>query len=181
MYATRMRWKQTLRVRYRNRTVPPIGESSYPQAFMPRGPLRYSISVAFLALLAVACAVRRPAHPDREREAPPGQWFMIQRLGGDGRVPLRALSRALEATREKAASDAPGSWTGIGPVNIGGRVTALALAPNDGNHIWLGAAAGGVFTSTNGGTAWTARFDDQAPMSIGSIAAHPTDSLTAWV
>jgi photosystem II stability/assembly factor-like uncharacterized protein len=140
---------------------------------MPSRPLRFALSLGLLVLI-TDCAARR------EREAHPGQWFMAQRLSGDGRIPYRALSRALEA-REMAAADAPGSWVGIGPINIGGRVTALALDPNDGNHIWLGAAAGGVFTSANGGTTWTARFDDQAPLSIGSITAHPTDSLTAWV
>src|SRR5262245_23968566 len=147
-----------------------IGESSYAHPSMPRR----SMILGLLLLVAAGCAARR------EREVPPGQWFMAQRLSGDGRIPLRALSGALEGAKGKAAADAPGSWVGIGPLNIGGRVTALGLDPNDGNHIWLGAAAGGVFTSANGGTTWTARFDDQAPLSIGSIAVHPTDSLTAW-
>src|SRR5262245_52330834 len=139
--------------------------------------------LAVLALAGSGCAARRGRLEARarERETPPGAWFMVQRLGGDGRIPLRALSSAVEATRARAVADAPGSWVFIGPLNIGGRVTALGLDPNNGNHIWLGAAAGGVFTSTNGGTSWTAVFDDQAALSVGSIAVHPPDSQTAWV
>jgi hypothetical protein len=117
---------------------------------------------------------------ERDGDVPAGGWFMAQRHSGGGRVPDRALSRAIEesAGRGKSASY---TWVNVGPVNIGGRVTALGLDPNDSSHIWLGAAAGGVFTSADGGTTWTARFDEQGPMSIGSIAVHPTDSSTAYV
>jgi photosystem II stability/assembly factor-like uncharacterized protein len=121
----------------------------------------------------------------------PNHWFMRQRLSGDP-VPVRALARALDdyrrvrarrdrATEEAGVDEAPGSWAFAGPINVGGRVTALAVDPNNANRIWLGAAAGGVWLSEDGGVSWTSVFDTQTAQSIGSLAAHPTDSNIVYV
>src|SRR6185503_12800120 len=73
------------------------------------------------------------------------------------------------------------SWVGVGPLNVGGRVSAIAVDPNDGNRIWLGTAEGGVFLSTDGGTSWTPKFDDQVVLPVGSLVAHPTNSSIEYV
>ncbi|OLC54281.1 MAG: hypothetical protein AUH92_04370 [Acidobacteria bacterium 13_1_40CM_4_69_4] len=107
---------------------------------------------------------------------------MRQRLSGNGAIPARARARALQEARARGALvSAPGSWISAGPFNIGGRVTALGVDPNDGNHLWLGSAEGGVFVSTDGGTGWSPVFDGETALSIGSIAAHPHDSGTVYV
>src|SRR2546422_233649 len=112
----------------------------------------------------------------------PSSWFLNQRLSGDGAIRARARARALEQARTRGIlASAPGSWLSAGPINIGGRVTALGVDPNDGNHLWLGSAEGGVFVSTDCGTSWTAVFDGETALSIGSIATHPVDSGTAYV
>jgi photosystem II stability/assembly factor-like uncharacterized protein len=114
--------------------------------------------------------------------APPPSWFMTQRLAGAGRIPVRARGRALAEARargERAA--AAGSWVAAGPLNVGGRATAVAVDPNDADRIWLGTADGGVFRSANSGVDWVPLFDGQTATAIGSIAAHPTDSNTVYV
>src|SRR5262245_32675770 len=92
-------------------------------------------------------------------------------------IPPDALRRA----RSAAISSAPGTWALAGPLNIGGRLTALAVDPNDRDHVWAGAAAGGVFESHDAGTTWAPVFDDQPVLNIGALAAHPTDSDIVYV
>ena len=135
-------------------------------------------------LAAAICGLSACAAPDTQRnERPfPSSWFLNQRLSADGAIPVRARARALEQARARGIlASAPGSWLSAGPINIGGRVTALGVDPNDINHLWLGSAEGGVFVSTDGGTTWTAVFDGETALSIGSIATHPVDSGTAYV
>lgn len=42
-------------------------------------------------------------------------------------------------------------WKNIGPFDIGGRVRSIAVHPNNPNIVYIGAAAGGIWKSTNGG------------------------------
>jgi hypothetical protein len=98
--------------------------------------------------------------------------------------------------RAAVASDA---WQPLGPVplasdasgngtqdyhQVSGRATAVAIDPADpsGNTIFIGGAQGGVWQSANAanGTAsnvaWTPVADDQATLSVGSIAIQPGNS-----
>jgi hypothetical protein len=60
---------------------------------------------------------------------------------------------------------------------VAGRMTALAV---DGRTVYAGAAAGGVWRSTNGGRTWTPVFDQQNDLSIGALAIDPADH-SVWV
>lgn len=123
-----------------------------------------------------------PGGRPREEARFPNRWFLEQRLSGDGVIPPAARRRALEeAERAGILGEAPGSWVNVGPRNIGGRVTAIAVAPNSANRVWIGTADGGVWETTDGGTNWTPRFDSETSLSIGSIAAHPTDPDIVYV
>ncbi|HEY4838714.1 MAG TPA: hypothetical protein VIH72_08910, partial [Candidatus Acidoferrales bacterium] len=82
----------------------------------------------------------------------------------------------------------PSNWTNLGPqpvtnsaggANFGnpsatGRVTAIAVDPTTTNTssqvIYIGAATGGVWKSTNGGTSWNTIFDQNNSLAIGGIA-----------
>jgi len=65
--------------------------------------------------------------------------------------------------------------TPSGGAHVSGRVTALAVDPGDntGNTVYLGAAQGGVWKTTNGGTSWSPLTDNQASLAIGSIVIDP--------
>jgi photosystem II stability/assembly factor-like uncharacterized protein len=63
----------------------------------------------------------------------------------------------------------------IGPATMGGRVDDLAIVESDPRVIFVGAAAGGVFKSINGGQSWQPVFDDQVSPSIGDLALAPSN------
>ena len=61
----------------------------------------------------------------------------------------------------------------VGPV--GNRVTSVVGIPGQPNIYYAGAASGGIFKTTDGGTHWDAIFDEQPVSSIGALAHAPTD------
>ena len=66
-------------------------------------------------------------------------------------------------------------WILGGPLNVGGRISALASPDDDPQTIYAGAASGGIFKSVNGAVTWEAIFDDALSLSIGDIAIAPSD------
>jgi photosystem II stability/assembly factor-like uncharacterized protein len=69
------------------------------------------------------------------------------------------------------------SWKSIGPTNVPGRINALAVHPTNGARLFAGAAAGGVFTTVNGGIGWKPRWHGQLSLAIGGIgvaASNPS-------
>jgi len=112
------------------------------------------------------------------------------------------VSRSLAAHPDSATPSSAGGWVPLGPVplasdatgdgfqnynQVSGRATAVAIDPADpsGNTVYIGGAQGGVWKSVNAATsaannvAWTAIADDQATLSIGSIAIQPGNSVPA--
>src|SRR5438309_3441859 len=70
-------------------------------------------------------------------------------------------------------------WRHIGPV--GNRVAAVAGVPGDPSVYYAGAASGGLWKTTDGGTYWEPLFDGQTAQSIGAIAVAPSDPNVVWV
>lgn len=73
------------------------------------------------------------------------------------------------------------SWRSVGPANMGGRIVDLAVREDKPAVFYFGAATGGVWKTTNGGTTFTPVFDDQGTGSIGAVALAPSRPETVWV
>jgi photosystem II stability/assembly factor-like uncharacterized protein len=71
-------------------------------------------------------------------------------------------------------------WRMIGPFR-GGRVSAVAGIAGNPNVYYFGAAAGGVWKTSDGGLNWTPIFDDQSVSSIGSIAVAASNPNVIYV
>ena len=80
------------------------------------------------------------------------------------------------------------SWTAIGPAPIvvgaarnSGRTIAIAVHPANPDIVYVGAAQGGLYRSTNGGTTWTALMDGAQSLAIGAIAISPSNPEIVYV
>jgi photosystem II stability/assembly factor-like uncharacterized protein len=100
---------------------------------------------------------------------------------------LVAIAHAAATTSNEPHFDA-GAISGLGARNIGsaamsGRISALAAVPDkDGKTtVFVGAASGGVWKSTDGATTFRPVFDKQPVQSIGAIAIDPSNHDTVWV
>ncbi|MEW6211460.1 MAG: hypothetical protein AB1631_24050 [Acidobacteriota bacterium] len=93
-------------------------------------------------------------------------------------APLRS---AIAQTGDIASAIKNLRWRNIGPANMGGRVTDIIGIPGDTNTFYVGAACGGIFKTTNGGTTFRALFQDQETLSIGAIAIAPSDANVLYV
>jgi len=124
------------------------------------------------------------------------EWLFQQRafpgnyIPGDARVKaVHQLEQMLKTQRAEdrarqngAAATASFPWTLIGPQPIqlatstyAGRVTSLAVDPRNANTVFAGAAAGGVWKSTDGGNNWTPLTDNQVSLAIGSLILDPNN------
>ncbi len=75
------------------------------------------------------------------------------------------------------------NWSHIGPVNVSGRSTDIAVVAPKGKSytIYAATASGGVWKTVNEGTTWEPVFERAASTSIGDIAISPTDPEVIWV
>ena len=124
-------------------------------------------------------------------------WFAEQRfapnlaVNNDAYAAIRGAALALPTTggtwTERTSPNGPGvdfsdppqyidptsnfSNSGAGDRWVAGRVTSLAAAPD--GSLFVGAADGGVWKSTDGGAHWTPVTDGEGTLSIGALLVVP--------
>ena len=70
---------------------------------------------------------------------------------------------------------------GVGPALTSGRLSDLAVNPDNHSEFFVAAAAGGVWKTTNGGVTFKPVFDSQGSYSIGCLAMDPCNHNVIWV
>ena len=120
-----------------------------------------------------------------EKESPPEDWFITQRVTHGG-IPAGALEKAgaqaaalAEATKSADSQLAAARWRFVGPTNIGGRVVDIAVDPVNADTIYIAAATGGVWKSTDKGANFTAIWPVTNPQSMGALVITSTGTLFA--
>lgn len=73
------------------------------------------------------------------------------------------------------------TWRSIGPANMGGRITALAVYDADPTTYYVATASGGLLKTTNNGTTFQHQFDKEATVSIGDVCVAPSNRDIVWV
>ncbi|MEU5265808.1 hypothetical protein [Amycolatopsis sp. NPDC021455] len=98
-------------------------------------------------------------------------WFQAREAWPEREAPVELLLRA----RAEAVTPAPAGeqWAPVGPSNIGGRMTCVVCHPDDPDRLWAGAAGGGVWRSSDGGTSWEPRWHSEPSLNVGSLAVDP--------
>ena len=73
------------------------------------------------------------------------------------------------------------SFRSVGPAAYSGRISDLAVNPNNTSEYYVGVASGGLWKTINHGTTFKPIFDDQSVFSIGCLAMDPNNSNVLWV
>lgn len=92
---------------------------------------------------------------------------------------LQRAAAAFRKNRPRTTLSSSVPWELIGPTNIGGRITGIAIHPTDPDLFYAGAASGGVWKTTDFGATWTNVFNES--FSIGSVALDPSDPSVVYV
>ena len=131
----------------------------------------------------------RDREHDREIMSPPEDSFLTQRVTHGG-IPVGALEKArTQATHiQKAArafstnqQSSVARWQFVGPTNIGGRVVDIAVDPAAADTIYIAAATGGVWKSTDKGANFTPVWPASYPQAMGALVITSTGVLFAGV
>lgn len=91
--------------------------------------------------------------------------------------------RAQEASGDQQNTDVLKNlkFRNLGPAAAGGRLASVVGIPGDPTIYYVGAAAGGVFKTTDGGLTWKAVFEHASTASIGDLALDPSNPNSVWV
>jgi hypothetical protein len=112
------------------------------------------------------------------------ETFMSPRVGPNGeRFDPSTPYREMERYKQNYGTFNSGNWHLLGPVSAvplngnAGRLTFVRFDPTNSNIIYVGAPAGGLWKSTDGGNTWSSNTDQLAQV-IGctDIAIDPTNT-----
>ncbi len=124
------------------------------------------------------------------------EYFFKPRAFPFGIFPLDWRGKALEHVRKnrpKIEARLATGFTAIGPAPINngqtfgqrsrvtGRVTSLAIDPRQPSTVYLGAAQGGVWRTTDAGINWQPMTDNAPTQAVGALVLDPSDSNIIYV
>ncbi len=116
-------------------------------------------------VILLAAVVAAPTHAQQTDPATRLQWY-------DNHVAM---------TGQSMFKNLP--WQFLGPTNISGRMTDIAVVePRGGSYtIYAAGATGGVWKTVNEGTTWLPVFEQGPSTSIGDVTVDPSNPNTVWV
>ena len=122
------------------------------------------VALAWPAAAQVDTALRQP-NPSRPAAVQPAS---PADSAGPGSDPLSRLLGRI-------------SYRNLGPAAYSGRVTALAVPTPWHRTMYVGAAGGGVWKTSNAGTTWRQVGDSLRNQTVGDLAVAPSDTNIVWV
>jgi len=112
--------------------------------------------------------------PVRGPSAPSEHRFLQKTLRGE-ELPRHAYDvAAAEADRVPVTG---GRWNLVGPSNIGGRIVDIALDPQRADTLYVAAASGGLWRSTDAGMTYAPAWPDNFTQAMGAVTAAPDGTL----
>jgi len=147
--------------------------------------MRCSLTVARGAALLVLQAALVAARPSiasaQARSTPPASTATAQ-----AKAPAKAPATASATTQPDSASSRgiAGALSElskprlIGPAVTGGRISSVAVHPDNPGIMHVGVASGGLFKTDKGGATWTPIFDNQTSYSVGTVVVDPRNPST---
>ncbi|MCF8301998.1 MAG: hypothetical protein K9I94_01885 [Bacteroidales bacterium] len=132
----------------------------------------------------IKAKIEKKKHKEKNKSYPksPADRFKyryLQRAGEDGKIPRGALLKAkkhIDEMWDNRQRDAGlWDWEWLGPGNIGGRIRAIMIHPDNPDKMWIGGASGGIWKTANGGSYWQPVNDFLPSLNITSFAMDPND------
>jgi len=124
-----------------------------------------ALTVCLLALTFLAGAAEKP-----------------QRIiNSDPELRLKGYEQQLEMKKNSPYKDL--KWQFLGPVNVSGRCTDVAVVTPKGKNyaIYAATASGGLWKTENEGTTWGPIFENGSSVAIGDVAMAPSDPNIIWI
>src|SRR5687767_12111597 len=69
----------------------------------------------------------------------------------------------------------------IGPANMSGRITEVAVYEPEPRIMYAASASGGLWKTINNGTTWKPVFEREATIALGAVAVAQTNPDLVWV
>ena len=113
----------------------------------------------------------------------------LQKHGDNGRIdPERRRQRVADEYarfREEEKRRGPigklsiggNQWISLGPTNGAGRMTGISFHPTDTNTVYVGAADGGLWRTTDAGSSWTPLTEGLNDLAVGAVAVGDRKSV----
>jgi len=120
------------------------------------------------------------------------KWFYEQRMYPFNHLPQDAYTGAVNRRNNMRLQSGfefdNVTWISIGPTpgfhpiysQVSGRVTTVKYDPVNPATIYIGAAFGGVWKTTNSGVNWNPLTDNEVSLSTGSIAIDPANTIIIY-
>ena len=97
--------------------------------------------------------------------------------------------KKLELNKPNSSSRSVGDWQPMGPTswvqqaaNPGlGRINVIAVSPSDPNKIFVGAPAGGLWVTEDGGNTWSPKTDFLMSIGISAILINPNNENEMYI
>src|SRR5436309_2995268 len=69
----------------------------------------------------------------------------------------------------------------IGPANMSGRITDVAVVERRPSTMYVASASGGLWKTVNNGTTWECVFDKETSVALGAVAVSQSNPNVVWV
>ena len=100
----------------------------------------------------------------------------VQRMGLYSTARHRFVTPVTETGKHDALVDGhnlAGTWSPLGPGNVGGRTRAILIHPTNPTTMWAAGVAGGIWKSTDGGASWNPKADLLVNIAVNSMILDP--------
>ena len=114
----------------------------------------------------------------KEPKALPNEWIGYQRSYPYDEIKQESYLIAMhqaQMSHDQSTYWRTCEWEFAGPTNIGGRITDIAVHPNNPSTWYIGAATGGIYKTTDSGASWENIFTDAPVITIGDLAIDPNN------
>jgi photosystem II stability/assembly factor-like uncharacterized protein len=133
----------------------------------------------FSAIVMIIARIQSPVEKiESERQEPfENDWFIRQRAFPYDEIPNAERLKSIEYAKQMPVSALAlvSPWVLAGPTNIEGRIATIVINPTNPQIVYVGAADGGIWKSTNFCQSWVSVFDNENTSSIGSLAIDPVN------